>query len=110
MSQIITSFIFQDKATTIGTGNEYNNISGDVLQVEVSGNAGSFMITPEARCDYNSDSWTTIGAISMSDYSVDDNITANGIYLFPLVGLNKIRFAITTIGSGSINILGKVCL
>lgn len=100
--------------TAAGTSESFHNSGFSTLDLEVS-TSGSVSLYVEgcvnilntdgtAKTDAQCE-WTKLAAISLSDYSVSDTITAAGIYAVGINGTARVRVVVTA-ASGNTTIVG----
>ena len=105
----VKSFVFFDAATSPATSeNYYANIKADVMAIEISGSFTSGTFAFEGQSDINSNTWTPIAGINLSDFSVTSSPTKAGIYEVGIEGLQRFRVRIEALGGGAARIVGRV--
>ena len=104
-----SSFVFFNKVTSPGVPeNPYRNNKADVIALEISGSftAGKFCF--EGRTNMNSENWTPIVGINLSDYSITTAPTAAGIYEVGVEGLQMFRVRIDSLSGGDATVFARV--
>lgn len=105
---IMNFFGFHEGSTLPSTGKEFGVIQNITLTLEVSGDATGLIIIPEGIVNYKTTTWSPLSLIALEDFTISNSITKNGIYSLDITGLCKIRFNLTAIISGAVNIVARV--
>jgi hypothetical protein len=105
---VITNFIFQDKATTIGNGNTYvNSYDAETLQLEITGTATSFTVVFKEQT-VSGNFYSTL-VTNRQDYSiVNQTSLKDSTWEVSIKGLVGFRVIITAISGGNLTVSGRV--
>jgi hypothetical protein len=105
---VISNFIFQDKATTIGNGNTYiNSYDAETLQLEIMGTATSFTVVFEEQT-VSGNFYSTL-VVNRQDYSmVSQTSLKDSTWEIGIKGLVGFRVKISTISGGNLTVSGRV--
>lgn len=104
---VIDSMKFLDGATSPQESEVLINTRGSQLILDVSGTATTFALKVLGTASLEpSDSWTTLAAISLSDYTTANTIASKGIYAVPIDGVGNVKISLTET-NGAISVTGK---
>lgn len=78
------------------------NKCSDTLYVEVTGTASALQMQVLGLADRAGTSWNRLCAINMADYSTNDNITAKGLYGFPISGVAEFKVKLLSVTGGNV--------
>ena len=100
------NFVFFTNATSAKESNELSNFQSDELWLQVSGDATGLNAEVQIQAN-NGDEFVPCAVIDVSNLSVCNSISKNGIYVCSISGAGKIKVEIKSIGSGSVNIFSR---
>lgn len=103
-------YAFAKNITAEYTPNKpYYNVNSDVMSVEISGTFTSGEFVFEGKLDANSEDYTPLAAIDLSNLSVVRGIaTKAGIYELGIEGIREFRVRVQSVSGGYVNIIGRV--
>lgn len=109
--QNMTDWIFYEDHSTASTPADmkpYINVQADVMSVEVSGTATSFVVKMQGRANKeNNDTWFDLFTINLSNLNVGTDMSSTGVYEITLEGIKEVRANISSISGGSLTVFGR---
>lgn len=103
------NFIFYKDATSPGLPKEdFNNISSEIIAVEISGDFTEGRFVFEGKTNLNTVNYTPLAAINLTDFSVASEVSNKGIYEIGIEGVQVFRVRIESISGGAATIFGRV--
>ena len=94
-------------ASGAGSGPIFRNDCYDIAVAQVSGTFASLSMSLEGRSNVNGGPWEIIAGWSVSDPNTKiSNVSASGIYEFPIDGIVEFRFRIFSISGGHVSAVG----
>lgn len=106
---ILQNFKFLDGATTVSESNVLSNPNkGSQLVLQVDSVGATFSLTVMGKVDAESENYTALSTMSVTDYTIDSAITSNGIYSISTDGISGIYVDLTSVSGGSVSVFGKL--
>lgn len=103
------NFIFYKDAVAPGLPKEaFNNISSEIIAVEISGDFSDGVFVFEGKTNLNSSEYTPLAAVNLTDFSVSSTVSKKGIYEIGIEGVQVFRVRIESISGGAATIFGRV--
>ena len=101
-----SEYIFKDLSHT--ETKEISNVNGELLVIQVTGNAVNKSIQILGISDLESEEFVKLQSINMTDFSITNDIVNNGLYQIDISAVRKIRIVIESIENGTVSILGNI--
>lgn len=87
---------------------ETSTVGGENLTVQVSGSATGVALTIYGQVDFMSTDWTPVSCVNLTTLEFNNSITAKGLYILPITGLARIKFALTSVSGGEISVFSRI--
>ena len=83
------------------------NVKAETLTVQVEGTATSMSLEVLGCSDLKSDEYHVLTGFT-SDFNLTSEMTANGIYTFPVDGLGRFKFNLTSVSGGEVTVFCRM--
>ena len=102
---VLNNFLFFDEQNTAAESNEFVNISGELLTIQVAAASGkTFELEVEGKTDINMGYETLLGVATSNvtgSMSAVSTIDANGIYVYDISGISVVKVKINSVTDGA---------
>ena len=105
---IIDSKYIFEKLSAPSTSDIIENVNGELLILQITGNATNFDISVVGTSDIKNEEYITLQTINANNFDVTNSIVANGIYQTDISAIRKIKVVANSVDGGSINVLANI--
>lgn len=103
----INNYYFLKDVNVAKEGNIYHNMQGESLTLQIEGDAAAFTLQILGCSDMASEEYHVLSGLDTA-YNLLDTFTTNGIYVFGIDGIGKIKVVLSEIGGGKLSAFGKM--
>ncbi len=103
------NFYFLNKATEAVESSVTHNTRGEVLTLQVEGEATSLKLQVLGCSDMASDEFHVLSGFDTA-YNLLDTMTENGIYTYGIEGVGKIKVLLLEAPGGQVSVFGKITM
>lgn len=107
MVAIYTAYILKE-ASAPQEGKVITSTQGDVLTLEVSGNGSGVSLEVSGLVDIDSEVYTPLAGINLTNFDIANTISGNGIYQYGVDGVARIKVELKAISGGTITAFARL--
>ena len=104
---IIKANTIFNEADSAVTSEDMFNQYADTFTIEVDGDGTGFTLAVEGKFTKDGTAYTQLSGVNLSDITIVDDISANGIYSFDISGIPTYRLNLKAIGGGKVTVNGR---
>lgn len=104
---ILNNFYALKDATAPMESETTTNIQAETLTVQVEGTGTGISLQLLGCSDLKSDEYHVMTGFT-SDFKIANEMTANGIYTFPVDGMGRFKFNLAAVGGGSVTVFCRM--
>ena len=105
---IIDSKYIFEKLSAPATSDIIENVSGELLILQITGDAANFDISVVGTSDIKNEEYITLQTINANNFDATNSIVANGIYMTDVSAIRRIKVVANSVNGGSINVLANI--
>ena len=104
---ILNNFYAFEGASEAAESEPTTNVKAETLTVQVEGTATSMSLEVLGCSDLKSDEYHVLTGFT-SDFNLTSEMTANGIYTFPVDGLGRFKLNLTSVSGGEVTVFCRM--
>lgn len=104
---ILNNFYAFEGASGAAESEPTTNVKAETLTVQVEGSATSMSLQVLGCSDLKSNEYHVLTGFT-SDFNLTSEMTTNGLYTFPVEGMGRFKFNLTSVSGGEVTVFCRM--